>query len=140
MTTNKSEIPIELENCVIGIIDASRATAAKSALRATGAEVTMLMGEEGRRHLQHEGAAGWLERAVAFFGDELRIIDSIDDALAAGDRALIVYVEPDEAAATAALLKRRGAKAVWDFRDWTFTDVTHRELDDEGSSPPSDPR
>ncbi|MGH9895463.1 MAG: hypothetical protein ACREA0_26460, partial [bacterium] len=86
---------IVLKNKVVAVFDdAGSASKASSEVSGLGRNVTVLAGEEGRSRLPHnqEGIKGALKTAAATFGDEMRILDGLDEALASGAQVLVVEV------------------------------------------------
>ena len=116
------DISLSLEDCAIAVFgDSEKLGAATAALDSAGYEYYVLEGEEGQESLQpeQEGVAAKLQRLVAAFGDELRIIDRLDRSLADGDQVVIVKAE-DNQPAVVDMLTKHGGRFLWQFRGWTF--------------------
>ena len=115
-------ISFELEHCAIAVFDsAGKMKTATDELDAAGFEYVVLEGESGQESLQpkKEGLIGNLQKLAAAFGDELRVIDRLEQSLAEGARVLIVSAE-DHQPEVVELLNNHGGRFLWQFRGWTF--------------------
>jgi hypothetical protein len=116
------DVSLALEDCAIAVFgDSEKLAAATAELDGTGHEYYVLEGEEGRDslHPEQEGMPAMIQRLIAAFGDELRIIDRLDRSLADGDQVLIVKAVDDQPSVVA-MLTRHGGRFLWQFRGWTF--------------------
>ena len=113
---------IDLKNKVVAVFDkAGAASKASSEVAGLGHSVTVLEGEEGRSRLPHnqEGIKGALQTAAMTFGDEIRVLEGLDEALADGAQVLVVEVS-DGADQVVTKLSQNEGRFVWSFGDWTF--------------------
>ena len=116
------DVSLSLEDCAIAVFeDSEKLAAASLELDNAGYEYYVLEGEEGQAslHPEQEGVAAKLQRLVAAFGDELRIIDRLERSLAGGDRVVIVKAEDDQPVVVD-MLTKQGGRFLWQFRGWTF--------------------
>ena len=116
------DVSLALEDCAIAVLDdPEKLAAATVELDNAGYEYYVLEGEEGQEslHPEQEGVAAKLQRLVAAFGDELRIIDRLERSLAEGDRVVIVKAA-DNQPAVVDILTKHGGRFLWEFRGWTF--------------------
>jgi hypothetical protein len=130
---NEESEKIELEERVVAIVDGEDSGGAVEAVRAGGWEVTTLDSEAEVERLEPKqgGIAGALSKAAAVFGDEMRIIDQVERALADGNQVVIVTGDADQAPAIAKVLREHGALSIWDFRSWTFVNVGSTDQGEE---------
>ncbi|HKY47697.1 MAG TPA: hypothetical protein VJQ79_06915 [Acidimicrobiia bacterium] len=115
-------INFELEDCAIAVFDdAETMKTATDELDAVGLEYVVLEGESGQESLQpkQEGLVGNLQKLAAAFGDELRVIDRLEQSLAEGARVLIVRAE-ERQPEVVEMLNDHGGRFLWQFRGWTF--------------------
>ena len=116
------DVSLALEDCAIAVFkDSEKLAAATDELDNAGYEYYVLEGEEGQEslHPEQEGVAAKIQRLVAAFGDELRIIDRLERSLAEGDRVVIVKAA-DNQPAVVDILTKHGGRFLWEFRGWTF--------------------
>jgi hypothetical protein len=115
---------VSLENSVVATFGSDPAEAL-AALGGRGLEALILSGPGDKEKLAtfQKGLGGAVNRAAAAFGDELRIFEEIESELDRGNRVLIVETEPEAAGEVSQLLQQLGARSVWDFRKWTFTET-----------------
>jgi len=114
---------IDLKNKVVAVFDdAIAASQAAAAVSGLGHSVTVLAGEEGQARLpqNQEGIKGALKTAAMTFGDEIRVLDGLDEALADGAQVLVVEVAEGEADQVVAALNQNQGRFVWSFGEWTF--------------------
>ena len=114
--------PIDLKHKVVAVFDqAEAASKAASAVGGLGHGVTVLTGEEGRSRLPHNqgGIKGALQTAAMTFGDEIRVLEGLDEALAAGAQVLLVEASEGADQVVTKLSQHEG-RFVWSFGDWTF--------------------
>ena len=127
---------IELQNKVVAVFDSSEtASAASAAVSGMGHHVEVLEGEDGRARLpqNQEGVKGAIKTAVAAFGDELRILVGLDEALAERAKVLIVDVPSNEADKVVAELDRHQGRFVWSFGEWTFKAAASENDEDDNA-------
>jgi len=114
---------IDLKNKVVAVFDdAGAASQASAAVSGLGHSVTVLEGEEGQSRLpqNEEGIKGALKTAAMTFGDEIRVLDALDEALADGARVLVVDVTAGHTDQVVAKLNENQGRFVWSFGEWTF--------------------
>jgi hypothetical protein len=113
---------VSLENSVVATFG-SDSTEALAALGGRGLEALILSGPGDKEKLAtfQKGLGGAINRAAAAFGDELRVFEELENELDRGNQVLIVETEPEAAEEVSAVMRRLGARSVWDFRKWTFT-------------------
>lgn len=118
----------DLNRQVIAILDSKPAVRdAVSTLRERGFEVEVMEGEAGREHLDphgdEHGLLATIDRLAKRFGDEQRILERLDRAMAAGDKVVSVYAEDDAATEAAEILKDHGGSYLWRFGQWSHVRV-----------------
>jgi hypothetical protein len=116
------DVSLALEDCAIAVFeDPDQVASAIVELDNAGYDYYVLEGEEGQAslHPEQEGVAAKLQRLVAAFGDELRVIDRLERSLADGDRVVIVKAA-DNQPAVIDMLTKQGGRFLWEFRGWTF--------------------
>lgn len=117
----------DLTGTVVAVIDDSdRAGDAVADLTAAGFAVTSFQGESGRARFgddSDEGVLASLRRLVLAFGDETRVLDTLDQALAGGSTVVSVRVEEDQAQNVADVLLRHGGRHAWRLGEWSFNRV-----------------
>ncbi len=117
----------DLTGTVVAIIDDhEQATKAMSAINAAGFGAELLHGDEGRAHLSTEDEAGLtavVKKLVAAFGDEVRIIDRLDKALASGASVASVEVTADQATDVVPILEEYGGHDMWRLGEWSFNRI-----------------
>ncbi len=109
---------------VVGIIDDHEAASqAMGRLIAAGFEdASLLHGEEGRSLLAEdpeEGIGAAVKRMIEAFGDQTRIRDRLDTALANGASVISVPVETDSAGEVTRLLEAHGGHDMWRLGEWS---------------------
>ena len=89
-----------------------------------GYDVVVLKGEEGRNALEptgdEPGVGAALKKLAALYGDELRIIERLDRALADGKTLVAVRADEDQKPSVVELINAHGGASVWHFGQWTF--------------------
>ena len=99
------------------------------ALRALAEEefqAELMYGEEGRAHLSREDEAGLsavLEKLALSFGDEMRILDRLDQALEEGSAVVSVDVDDDGAKKVSLILEEHGGHDMWRLGEWSFNRI-----------------
>jgi SpoU rRNA methylase family enzyme len=127
---------IDLKNKVVAIFeDESAAAKASSAVSSLGRNVVVLQGEEGRARLPQNqgGIKGAVKTAAMTFGDEIRVLDGLDEALARGDQVLVVEAGESEAERVVTTLDQHQGRFVWSFGAWTFK-AAAPEADEEDTA------
>jgi hypothetical protein len=127
---------IDLKNKVVAIFETEEAASqASSAVSNLGKNVILLEGEEGRARLPQNqgGIKGALKTAAMTFGDEIRVLDGLDEALARGDQVLVVETGDGEADRVVTTLDQNQGRFVWSFGEWTFKPAAP-EADEEDTA------
>lgn len=118
----------DFDNTVIAILDHDPAVrSATEGLMEAGYEFEVLSGEDGRRHIDsggEEGLIATVKRLVAAFGDQYRIMDRLDDALAEGKTVISVEMDDDDPAEAIGILRDHGGSYIWKLGEWTFTPIS----------------
>ncbi|MGF1617539.1 MAG: hypothetical protein ACFCU2_06970 [Acidimicrobiia bacterium] len=94
-------------------------------LAEAGYEVELLKGESGSAHLDPDGDAGFwasIKRAASALGDEKRVLEQLDAALAEGSVVISVDIEDRDGKEAVSILRQHG-EYLWKFDDWTFTPI-----------------
>ncbi len=119
--------PHDFSNTVIAIVEtASHVDAVLDSLTAAGLQAEVLRGESGRSHLDADPDAGLvskLRHLARAFGDETRILNHLDNALAKGMTVISVEVEPDQASTAGTILEQHHGKYLWRFGEWSFNRI-----------------
>jgi hypothetical protein len=114
----------DLTGTVVAIIDdPARARMALTSLAAAGFSAELLSGEGGRAQLTKEadeGITSVVKRMMLAFGDEARIIERFDSALAEGAFIVSVDVESDQARDVASILGEHDGHDMWRLGEWSF--------------------
>ncbi|MGH8916493.1 MAG: hypothetical protein ACRDZM_18505 [Acidimicrobiia bacterium] len=114
----------DLSGTVIAIVDDhGSARQALTSLGSAGFAAEHLHGDEGRAHLSTESETGIgavVKRVLLAVGDEVRIQDRLDEALAGGASVVSVDVEADQAAEVALILEEHGGHDMWRLGEWSF--------------------
>lgn len=117
----------DLTGTVVAIFDdQDRAREAIAALSAAGFDAELLHGEEGRAHLSaedDEGLTAIVKRLVLAFGDEIRILDRLDAALADGASVASVDAGSEAAKEVAPILEEHGGHDMWRLGEWSFNRI-----------------
>lgn len=119
----------DLTGTVVAIIDdAEEGRAAVAALAQRQFSAELLNGEEGRAHLNEEdekGLSAVAKKLALAFGDEMRIIDRLDQALQSGRSVVSVDVndDDDDAARVAVILEEHGGHDMWRLGEWSFNRI-----------------
>jgi len=95
-------------------------------LSASGYEVEVLRGEEGKAHLDPAGASGptaTIKRLLNAFGDQYRVLDRLNEALDEGMLVISVDSKPDEATEAIEILQNHGGEFIWKLGAWTYTQI-----------------
>lgn len=120
---------IELRNTVVAIFDTDETTrAAVEDLRASGYDVEVLEGEEGRARLEsradHEGFFESLRGAIeSALGDERQILGNVDAELDAGAAFVVVDASDADESEIAEALKEHGGHYLWHFDRWSYVSL-----------------
>ncbi|CAN5774867.1 hypothetical protein BH23ACT4_BH23ACT4_09110 [soil metagenome] len=114
------------ENTVVAVLTSGdTANEALDLLAEAGYEVELLEGESGSDHLDPVGDGGFwasIKRAATALGDEKRVLDQLDSALAEGRVVISVDIEDREGKEAVSILREHG-EYVWKFDNWTFTPI-----------------
>jgi hypothetical protein len=119
----------DLTGTVVAIIDdAEEGRVAVAALAQQQFSAELLNGEEGRAHLNEEdekGLSAAAKKLALAFGDEMRIIDRLDQALQSGRSVVSVDVndDDDDAARVAVILEEHGGHDMWRLGEWSFNRI-----------------
>ena len=119
----------DLTGTVVAIIDdAEEGRVAVAALAQQQFSAELLDGEEGRAHLNEEdekGLSAAAKKLALAFGDEMRIIDRLDQALQSGRSVVSVDVndDDDDAARVAVILEEHGGHDMWRLGEWSFNRI-----------------
>ena len=119
----------DLTGTVVAIIDdAEEGRAAVAALAQQQFSAELLNGDEGRAHLNEEdekGLSAAAKKLALAFGDEMRIIDRLDQALQSGRSVVSVDVndDDDDAARVAVILEEHGGHDMWRLGEWSFNRI-----------------
>lgn len=104
---------------------------AVEALRQKGFETVVLEGDEGRKALEptgdRPGLGATLKKLAAIYGDELRIIERLDRALAEGKSLVAVTAEEEDKKSVVEVINAHGGESVWHFGEWTFEKIGDAE-------------
>lgn len=117
----------DFDNTVVAILD--REPSVKSAsegLVESGYDFEILYGEEGRQHMDpggEEGLLASLKRLANAFGDQYRIMERLDAALAEGKIVISVDMEHADPTEAISILQDHGGHYIWRLGDWTFTRI-----------------
>lgn len=99
---------------------------AVSELSAGGYDFEILLGEEGRDHLDPAGESGpgaTMKRLLSSFGDQTRIAERLDAELAKGSAVISVNAGPDDPGKASEILKEHGGEFIWKLGAWTFLQI-----------------
>lgn len=111
----------KLDRQVVAVIEKGGEHAIED-LRAAEYDVEVLEGEDGRRHLDADGSshggATRVQRIVSMFGEERRILERLDEALADGLKVVAVHT-PDDPGEVTSMLQNAGSEWIWRFDGWT---------------------
>lgn len=117
----------DLTGTVVAIFDDhGRARDAIAALSAAGFDAELLHGDEGRALLSaedDEGITAIVRRLVLAFGDEIRILDRLDAALADGASVASVGAGSEAAREVAPILEEHGGHDMWRLGEWSFNRI-----------------
>jgi hypothetical protein len=118
----------DLNRQVIAILDSEpEVRDAVTTLDERGFRYEVMQGEEGREHLdpsgEDHGVFGAVERLAKRLGDEQRILERLDRAVADGNTVIAVYAEDDAATEAVEILKDHGGSYLWRFGQWSHVRV-----------------
>lgn len=117
----------EFENTVVAVLDSEPDTEdAVSRLSSEGFVYEVLSGGTGRDHLDPEsenGVMATVQKLVSVFGDEHRVLDRLDKAMAEGKMVVSVQIESGDPSEAISILRDHGGHYIWKFDDWTFTRI-----------------
>jgi hypothetical protein len=114
------------DNTVVAVLTSGdRVSEALDRLAGAGYEVEVLEGESGSAHLDPDGEEGFwasIKRAASALGDEKRVLEQLDSALAEGSVVISVDLEDRDGKEAVSILREHG-EHLWKFGDWTFTPI-----------------
>lgn len=117
----------DLTGTVVAVFDDhEQAREALTALAAAGFKAELFHGDEGRAYLtadEDDGISAIVRRLVMAFGDEVRILERLDRALAEGASVASVGIEAEEADQVAPILEAHGGHDMWRLGEWTFNRI-----------------
>ena len=117
----------DFDNTVVAILDEEPlARDATEGLSQAGYDFEVLVGEEGREHIDpstEEGLMATLSRLITSFGDQDRIVDRLDAALKSGKIVISVDIEDDDPSKAISILRDHGGHYIWRLGEWTFTPI-----------------
>lgn len=114
------------ENTVVAVLTSGDGVnEALDRLAEAGYQVELLEGESGSAHLDPEGEDGFwasIKKAASALGDENRVLEQLDSALAEGNVVISVDIEDRDGKEAVSILREHG-EYLWRFDDWTFTPI-----------------
>lgn len=115
----------DLAGSVVAIIDGrGQARRAVSELESAGhPEVTLLHGPASTLEDDDPDFGDMFKRLLEVFGDEARIRDRLDEALAGGATVLSVVVDSEEAEEVSRILESFGGRDMWRLGEWSHNRV-----------------
>jgi hypothetical protein len=121
----------DLTGTVVAVIDdGDQAREALLALASAGFGAGVLHGEEGRAILSKEsdeGITGVMRKLVLDLGDRAKIVEELDEALAAGAYITSVDIESDQVREVVVILGEHGGHDMWRLGEWS-----HDRLGEDG--------
>lgn len=118
----------DFDNTVVAVLDHDPAVrSAAEGLSEAGYDFELLEGEEGRQHIDSGGEQGLVatvKRLISAFGDQYRIMERLDDALAEGKIVVSVEMEDRDPSEAIGILRDHGGSYIWKLGEWTFTPIT----------------
>lgn len=126
-----SDEPLALQGKLVAIFPPDEGDEAKRRLEAEGFDFEDISQREVPTPTREPGLSGVLRTVAAAFGDELRVLESIDQAVAKGKVVLVIQSDAERAARAADTVTEAKAEAAWDFRGWTFAQVGPSEPEAE---------
>ncbi|MGH8951466.1 MAG: hypothetical protein ACRDX9_08570 [Acidimicrobiia bacterium] len=117
----------DLTGTVVAIFDAHHS--GREALEALAAEefsAELMYGEEGRAHLTREdevGLSAVLQKLALAFGDEVRILERLEQALEEGSAVISVDVEDEGTERVSLILEEHGGHDMWRLGELTFNRI-----------------
>lgn len=117
----------DFTNTVVAILDERPiAGDAIEMLSSADYDFEVLVGEEGRRHIDPRSGDGWtgkLKSLLTAFADQQRIIERLDEALQRGKTVVSIDVTDTEPEEAIEVLKDHGGHYIWRLGEWTFTPI-----------------
>lgn len=117
----------DFDDTVVAVLDREPAVEeAMGRLSKAGYEYEMLVGAEGKAHLDPSGendAMATVKRLINAFGDQYRVLDRLTAELNEGKVVVSVDSTPDEADEAVKILQDHGGSYIWKFGTWTFTRI-----------------
>ncbi len=115
------------ENTVVAVLaSGDKARDAADRLAEAGFEVEVLKGESGTARLDPGTDAGFwasIKEAASALGDERRVLDRLESALAEGHVVVSVSLGDRDGKEAVSILRAQGGEYLWKFGDWTFTPI-----------------
>ena len=117
----------DFDNTVIAIFDDEQeARDVTAELSAAGYEYELLVGEEGKAHLDVAGESGpgaTIKRLLNAFGDQYRVIEELNAELGDGKLVISIDSKPNEADEVVRILQESGGEFIWKLGTWTYTKI-----------------
>ena len=117
----------DFDNTVIAILDdEQKARDVTAELSAAGYEYELLVGEEGKAHLDVAGESGpgaTIKRLLNAFGDQYRVIEELNAELGDGKLVISIDSKPNEADEVVRILQESGGEFIWKLGTWTYTKI-----------------
>lgn len=117
----------DFDDTVVAIFDDPTAgDEAVAELSAGGFDFEVLLGEEGRSHLDTSSGSGpgaIVKGLLNSFGDQTRIAKRLDSELEGGSAVISVNAGPDNAERAGEILKEHGGEFIWRLGAWTFLQI-----------------
>jgi hypothetical protein len=117
----------DFNDTVVAVLDREPAVEdAVERLADAGYDYEVLVGEEGKAHLDPSGeddGVATVKRLLNAFGDQYRVLDRLNSELDEGKIVISVDSAPDEAVEAVEILQDHGGSYIWKFGTWTFTRI-----------------
>jgi UDP-N-acetylmuramyl pentapeptide synthase len=117
----------DFDDTVIAILDdEEKAREVTAELSAAGYEYELLVGEEGKAHLDVAGASGTgatIKRLLTAFGDQYRVIEELHAELDDGKLVISIDSKPNDADEVVRILQESGGEFIWKLGTWTYTKI-----------------
>lgn len=117
----------DFDDTVIAILaDEQEAREVTAELSVAGYEYELLVGEEGKAHLDVAGESGpgaTIKRLLNAFGDQYRVIEELNAELDDGKLVISIDSKPNEADEVVRILQESGGEFIWKLGTWTYTKI-----------------
>jgi len=117
----------DFDNTVIAILDdEEEAREVTAELSAAGYEYELLVGEDGKAHLDVAGESGpgaTIKRLLNAFGDQYRVIEELHAEMDDGKLVISIDSKPKEADEVVRILQENGGEFIWKLGTWTYTKI-----------------